>query len=60
MTIETALSSLKSAIAAFPAEKVTASEIEDFLQRVRVKRLPGEFEDGPSDEQESYFVRGGR
>jgi hypothetical protein len=35
MTISTALSSLKSAIAAFPAEKVTPAEIEDFLERAR-------------------------
>jgi len=60
MTIPAALASLKSAIAAFPAEEVTASEIEDFLERARVKRHPGEFEDWPSDEQKSYFVRGGR
>jgi hypothetical protein len=59
MTVQSALLSLKSAIAAFPVEKVTASEIEDFLN-VKVKRHPGEFEDEPSNEQKSYFVRGGR
>jgi len=60
MSIEQALSSLKSALAAFPKEEVTAAEIEDFLERARVRRLPGEFEEEPTNEQKSYFVRGGR
>ena len=60
MTIPAALASLKSAIAAFSAEKVTAAEIEDFLEMARVKRFPGEFEEEPSNSQMESFKRGER
>ena len=60
MTIPAALASLKSALAAFPKEEVSEAEAMKWWEKARVKRHPGEFEDWPSDEQKSYFVRGGR